>query len=923
MRYRSFPAGFTAALLLGLTIQAAPGIDPANASTRCPWVGSSASVSARVDQLVSVMSLDQKMSMLHGAEGSTYAGFVPAIPSLCIPAINLEDGPAGVGDGLGGATQLPAPVTAAATWDTTKQTLYGKVLGAEQAGKGVTIALGPTVNLVRDPRWGRAFESTGEDPYLAGATGSLIIRGIQNQGVLAQVKHLAAYTQETNRNTTQDNVSISTRALQEIYLPAFRSAVSDAAVASVMCSYSTVNSTPACQNPYLQDTVLRGQFGFNGFITSDWHAAKSTIASATNGMNLEMPYALYYGDPLKAAVTSGDVPVSTVDSLVGPLLTEMFGFGLFDRSPSGSTVAVVSTAADVNAARTIAASGTVLLKNVGATLPITTSIHSIAVIGGGGSTNTEYSGGGSAAVSTAAGVSPLAGIKARAPAGTSVTYDSGTSASSAAARARDADLAVVFAGLPEGEGTDLTSIDLPESTNDLIDAVAAANPHTVVVLNTGSAVTMPWLSRAAAVLEAWYPGQQAGPAIADILFGDVNPSGHLPVTFPESLADVPAHTSAQWPGVDGTAHYSEGLALGYRWYDQSRITPLFPFGFGLSYTTFAYSDLAVSAMSPGGSATVSATVTNTGRRYGSDVMQLYVSDPASAGEPPQQLKGFRKVTLKAGQSARESFTVRRRDLAVWSTGSGGWTTMAGTYGVSVGDSSRTLPLAGTLAVGAGASASDVSIPTPDPVDVGAGRAFAQPIPATDSAGRILTFTATGLPNGVTIDSGGTLRGTPTTPGTVTVTVTATDTAGASESAALIFTVNPPGGAGGPLGPITGLGGLCLEARAGAGINRTAVQTATCNDTNAQQWTVRSDGTLRALGRCLDVSAGGTGNRTPVQLYDCNGTPAQQWSYRPGGSLVNPGSHRCLDVPSARTAPGSQLEIYHCNGTGAQLWSLPT
>src|SRR5581483_11409356 len=465
----------------------------AAASSACPWVGSTAPIPQRVSQLLAQMTTAQEVTLLTGASGSSYVGFTPAIGSLCIPAVNLEDGPAGVGDGMTGVTQLPAPVDVAASWDTAAEQRFGQVIGAEQVAKGSTIDLGPTINLVRDPRWGRAFESVGEDPYLNGALGAADIQGVQSTGEMAQVKHLAVYNQETNRNTPSDNAIISTRTLQEIYLPAFRISTQQGAASSVMCSYSTVNGTYACQNPYLLTTALRQQFGFTGFVTSDWFATHATAASANAGLNMDMPGSDgFYGSALSGAVASGAVPKATLDSLASQVLAQMFAFGLFDKAPSGSPGQTATSAAHVTTARQLSEEGTVLLKNGGQLLPFGSGVTSIAVIGADASTSPQTAGGGSAGVNSSGTVTPLQGITARAGSGVKVSYNSGSSASSAASLAASSSVAVVFAGKSESEGSDLGNIDLAASDNALISAVAAANPHTVVVLNTGSAVTMPW-----------------------------------------------------------------------------------------------------------------------------------------------------------------------------------------------------------------------------------------------------------------------------------------------------------------------------------------------------------------------------------------------------------------------------------------------
>jgi beta-glucosidase len=593
----------TAAATASVFVAAGSAVPASAAPGAFPWVGSSAPISQRVSQLLAAMTTAQKVSMATGAGGSSYVGFTPAIGSLCIPAMNLEDGPAGVGDGMANVTQLPAPVDVASTWDTSAERLYGQVIGSEQAAKGTTVDLGPTINIVRDPRWGRAFESIGEDPYLNGALGAADIRGVQSTGTMAQVKHFAVYNQETSRNTPSDNAVISTRAEQEIYLPAFAGATQQGAASSVMCSYSTVNGTYACQNPYLLSTVLRQQFGYGGFVTSDWGATHATAASANAGLNQDMPgNDGYYGSALASAVSSGAVSTATLNALVTPILTEVFGFGLFDVPPTGSPAQTATGAAHQATAAQLAEEGTVLLKNSNGVLPLTASDTSVAVIGADASSSPLTAGGGSAGVSSSGTITPLQGITAAAPAGVTVSYNDGSSASSAASLAASSSVAVVFVSNNESEGSDLSSIDLSSGANSLVSAVAAANPHTVVVLNTGSAVTMPWLSSVAGVLEAWYPGQQDGTAIASLLFGNTNPSGHLPVTFPQSLSQVPASTAAQWPGQNGTVQYSEGIDVGYRWYETKGLTPLFPFGYGLSYTTFSFSNLKIGSLTPGGAA---------------------------------------------------------------------------------------------------------------------------------------------------------------------------------------------------------------------------------------------------------------------------------------------------------------------------------
>jgi beta-glucosidase len=763
----------------------------------CPWVGSIAPIAQRVSQLLARMTVDQKISLLHGnGNSSPYIGNLTGIPSLCIPNMGFQDGPAGVGDGLGGVTQMPSAVTQAATFDSALEQQYGAAIGNEFAGKGVNVALGPTLNISRDPRWGRNFETFSEDPYLTGQMAAADIRGIQSQGVMAQAKHAAVYNQETYRNGPADNAIVDTRTLQEIYLPGFQTAVTQGATASVMCAYSTVNGQYACQNPYLLNTALYQQAGFGGFVTSDWGAAHSTVDSANNGMTMEMPNGYFYADFLKQAVTNGQVSQSTVDTMVTRVLTQMFAFGLFDKAPTGSPGATVTTAAHAAVARQGAEEGTVLLKNNGV-LPLSTSTtHSIAVLGVDGGAGVQSIGGGSATVTSSGTVWPLTGIQNRvAGTGTTVQYNDGSNLSSATTLAQNSDVAIVFASNNYGnEGSDQPTIDLPGSQNQLISSVAAANPRTIVVLNTNSATTMPWLNQVAGVFEGFYPGQQIGTAMAELLFGDVNPSGKLPVSFPNSLADVPAHTAAQWPGANNQVQYSEGVDVGYRWYDAKNVAPLFPFGYGLSYTTFAFGALSVGALS-GGNSAVSATVTNTGSRAGTEVVQLYVGDPAATGEPVHQLRNFQRVTLSPGQSQTVHFTVSAHDLAHWDTTANAWSTTAGTYQILVGDSSRNLPLAGNLTVattmGGNAVAADsaagnqsLTLANPHGMSSPVGRTVDWAFAATGTG---LTYTATGLPDGLSMSPAGVISGAAARAGTTTVTVVARDAAGATGSATFVWT----------------------------------------------------------------------------------------------------------------------------------------
>jgi beta-glucosidase len=662
----------------------------------CPWLNEpNVAVSTRVAQLMGAMSQDQKDAMLYGDGSSVYIGQIAAQPALCIPSVNLEDGPSGVGDGLGGVTQFPDGETSAATFDPSYEHDFGVAVGQEFAGKGVNVSLGPTINLVRDPRWGRSYETFGEDPYLTGEIVSADVQGMQSQGVMAEVKHAAAYNIE--QPSAPGNEIIDTRTLQEMYLPGFQTAIEKGGAAALMCGYSMVNGNYSCQNPSVENIPMYQQAGFQGFITSDWGGIHSTVPSANAGETVEMPFGGFFAASLEQAVAAGQVTQATFDTMVSRVLTQMFRFGMFDKAPTGSTTAIVATPAHRAVALQGDEEGSVLLKNNGV-LPLSPNGgESVAVIGTNAGAGVITGGGGSGSATSTGTYNPLYGIQQR-TAGTNVkvAYDDGTNQASAVALAQSSNVAIVFASDDYGhEEADTTTLNLPNNQDALISAVAAANPHTIVVLSDNSAIMMPWLNQVAGVFETFYQGQEFGQSIAALLFGDVNPSGHLPITFPGSLTQVPANTAAQWPGVNGTVQYSEGLDIGYRWYDQNNVAPLFPFGFGLSYTSFSFSNLQIGALT-NGQATVTATVTNTGSRAGTEVAQLYVSDPASAGEPPHQLKGFKRITLNPGQSATATFTVSAHDLAHWDTTSSNWIASAGSYQILVGDGSRSLPLTGNL-----------------------------------------------------------------------------------------------------------------------------------------------------------------------------------------------------------------------------------
>jgi beta-glucosidase len=671
----------------------------ASAAPWAPGRGTPRDPVARAEAIVAQMTLDEKITEMHGIQDATHLRYVPGIPRLGVPPLVITNGPAGVGPGDSHtqipATALPAPISLAASFDTSAAAAYGRIIGGEAGDIGDGFIEGPDVDIMRVPQNGRTFEGFGEDPYLTGRIAASDIAATESQGVIGEAKHFTANNQETGRFTV--NEVIDQRTLQEIYLAPYQTAITQGHAGAVMCAYPLINGTYNCQNDALLTGVLRGQMGFDGFTTSDFGATHSTAASLAAGLDLEMPTGVYFDTALKTAVLDGQVSVSEIDQALVRRYTVMIEAGLFDHPP---TVEPIPAQADGAVARTLAEQGMVLLKNQpvsgAATLPLSRAVHSIAVIGPyAGAAKTG--GGGSSHVVPLYTVDPVTGVKDRAGPSVAVTYDSGADPATAAAVAKAADVAVVMVGDSETEGKDRPGLSLTGNQDALVAAVAAANPRTVVVLKTGAPVLMPWVNQVPAILEAWYPGEEDGNAVAAVLFGDANPSGKLPVTFPVAAGDVPANTAAQYPGVNGTATYSEGVFVGYRHYDANSVTPLFPFGYGLSYTTFAFSHLCVRP-GLGGRLTVTADVTNTGTRAGAEVAQLYVGDPSSTAvpEPPEQLEGFTKVNLVPGRSAHVTFNLTDRSFSYWDTTTGTWRVAGGTYRIAVGDSSRDLPLTATL-----------------------------------------------------------------------------------------------------------------------------------------------------------------------------------------------------------------------------------
>jgi beta-glucosidase len=699
---------------------------PASArpSADCPWLDATKTPNTRAKELVSAMTLDDKLAIVQGDEFLThygFAGYLRANPALCIPELVLSDGPAGVAGGQTQVTAFPAPMAVASTWNPAIQERVGYAIGRETFLKGGNVLLAPALNMARVPMNGRNFEYYGEDPFLAGKTTAAVVHGVQQNPVVATLKHYAVNNQETDRGTV--SAEVDERTLREIYLPAFEAGIKEGGAGAVMCAYNRVNGTYACENPQLLRDILKHDWKFDGWVMTDWGASHSTVASALAGLDQEQPGAAFggflgnfYGPALREAVLAGDVPMSRLDDMALRIVRSMFRLGLFDNPlpPQPDAFALnASTPEHRDISREAAEEGIVLLKNEGSLLPLDRiGVGTrIAVIGRPASpegAKLTHVGGGSAYVH-ATPVSPLEAITQRAATrGAVVTYTDGAAVQDAVAAATAADIAVVFARDFEQEGTDRQSLALndggcvyafcasfPQNQDEYITAVAQANPNTVVVLHTGGPVLMPWLGQVKSVVEAWYTGSEMGNAVSAVLFGDVNPSGKLAQTFPRAEADLPTRTPQQYPGAGGKAVYSEGLQIGYRWYDAQGIEPLFPFGHGLSYTTFAYSKLTASATAQG-AIRLRFTVANTGARPGAEVAQVYVGSPAASGEPPQQLKAYRKVYVGNGQKTGIALKIEPRTLARWDSEQDLWRVDPGTYRILVGSSSRDIRLQATM-----------------------------------------------------------------------------------------------------------------------------------------------------------------------------------------------------------------------------------
>lgn len=730
MNNRNLLSSFLFCLIAALTIIAGSSSAVAQDKDR-PWMNPNLSPMERADLVLKQLTIDEKLALVHGngmanvanwqmpltylANGG--AGYVEGVQRLGIPPLIISDAAYGVRDsGLNGrySTAMPSNLGAASGWDPESACEYGEVIGRELRAQGFDMTLGGGVNLAREPRNGRTFEYAGEDPLLAGTLDGSMMKCEQAQHVVGDVKHYAVNDQETGRNIV--NSVIAKRAMQESDLLAFHIAISIANPGAVMCSYNRVNGDYACENSYTLRDVLKHDWDFKGFVLSDWGGTHSTEKASAAGLDQEQPMAQYFGAKLKEAVESGRVPISEIDDHARRVLYAEFLSGIVDDPPQKS---VVDVEKGFEVAERVEEKSVVLLKNDHSLLPLDPSrVHSIAIIGGNADIG-MISGGGSAQVDPPGGnaimppgkgathwqdhiwfpTSPLKALRAKLP-HTKIDFDSGTNLKSAITLAKNSDIAIVFAYQWTAEGIDLPSLSLPDNQDALIEQVAAANPRTIVVLETGTAVTMPWLDKVAGVVEAWYAGSSGHKALANVLVGEVNPTGKLAITFPKSEKDLPHPVIPPLPArgqaLSYAVHYDEGPEVGYKWYEAQHKQPLFPFGFGLSYTSYAYSNLSVDSSAK----VVHFTLRNTGKRAGTEIAEVYAQLPPSSGVESsyKRLAGWKRVTLAAGESQTVTVPIDLRVLKTFDEANDRWDFAPGNYGVFVGRSSDSTPLNGSLVV---------------------------------------------------------------------------------------------------------------------------------------------------------------------------------------------------------------------------------
>jgi beta-glucosidase len=702
-------------------------------TSKMPWMDKALPPDQRADLVLKQMTLDEKIQMVHGAgwgvlrKGSPVparsnfgAGFMAGVDRLGIPDINLADSAVGIRMAAYQgryATLLPSTLGAASSWDTDSAFLYGSVIGRELRAQGFNMSIGGGVNITREPRNGRNFEYAGEDPVLAGTMTGNLEKGVFSQRVMNDIKHYALNDQETGRNMV--NVLLDKKALRESDLLAFEIAIGIADPSGVMCSYNLYEGDHTCENDYLLNQVLKKDFKFKGWVLSDWGATHSTVKAALNGMDQDMPGDdNYFSEPLKKAVEAGQVPKARLDDMVHRILRSMFAAGVVDDPPVRSVVDPFKGRDD---AQHIAEESIVLLKNTDHILPLQASASaSIALIGSHADVGV-LSGGGSAQVDPPGGdavnpqpggskwgthvyfpSSPLKYIQEKSPQA-SVQYSDGTDTASAASLARSSRVAIVFVNQPMSEDRDAATLSLPDNQDALVEAVAAANPNTIVVLETGGPVSMPWIQKVKGVVEIWYPGIGGAQALANILFGEVNPSAKLPVTFAKDDAQLPhpvvpgMQANSSIRGDNGKhppfdLNYTEGAEVGYKWFEAKNRQPLFPFGFGMSYTSYAYSGLTVDDAQR----TVHFTVRNTGERAGTEIAEVYVALPAAAKESYKRLVAWQRVKLAPGESKDVTLAIDPLYVSVFNTDKNGWQLLPGEYKVMAGASSTDTELHATL-----------------------------------------------------------------------------------------------------------------------------------------------------------------------------------------------------------------------------------
>jgi beta-glucosidase len=714
----------SAAIAIALPASASGQSSPAPASQ--PWLNPALSPEARAKAAVEAMTLDEKLRLVFGysdqavteiskvpdeivsPELKTYvqtravkgsAGFVPGVARLGIPDQWQTDASMGVRNSLIPSTALPSSLATAGSFDPSVSHAGGVMIGAETRATGHNTMLSGGVNIAREPRNGRNFEYTGEDPLLAGLMAGALIDGIQSNKIISTIKHYAVNDAETQRTTL--DVTISAEAMRQSDLLAFEFAIERGSPGSVMCSYNLINGRWGCENDYLLNTVLKGDWGYKGFVMSDWGAVHSTAPAANNGLDQFTGFCCVTDNPrfappaMKAALQSGAIPQARLDNMVERILWALFAKGPVDNPVK---VTPIDYAAHALVSQKAAEESLVLLKNDGNLLPLR-GAKSIAVIGGNADKGV-LAGGGSSDVTPVGGAvmidnhtflpsPPLDALKKELPR-TKIGFDAGTDPATAAALAASSDVAIVFVTQHNSEGYD-GQLELQGNQDALVSAVAKANPKTIVVIESGGAVFMPWASEVPAILEAFYPGIRGGPAIARILTGKVNPSGRLPISFPAS-SDQLAHPDLPGLGLPGEtpSHitYDEGAAIGYKWYDAKGYRPLWAFGHGLSYTSFALSNLA--AQPDGKGVKLSFSMKNIGKRAGKGVSQVYVSpaDWKKAGwEAPKRLGAFAKSDLKLGQTKDVELSVDPRLLATYEAANNNWHIKAGSYRIMVGQAS--------------------------------------------------------------------------------------------------------------------------------------------------------------------------------------------------------------------------------------------